>query len=271
MLSADLALSRRLERAEGHACAQFAGARRRLFPDSGAEWIEHAGVYAVFNGIDSPVTQSFGVGIFEEPAAASLDRIERFFFERAAPAVHEVSPLAGIATIESLCARNYVPIEISTVLWQPVEEPAAQRQSNIRVRLIDPQEALLWATVSAKGWTEGHPELQETFRELGAISAACHHCLCFLGEMNGKPAAAGVLCIHNGVALFGGAATVPEMRRQGLQTALLSERMRHAFNHGCDLAMIVAGVGTASQRNAERNGFRIAYTRMKWRLPLPQK
>jgi hypothetical protein len=30
--------------------------------------------------------------------------------------------------------------------------------------------------------------------------------------------------------------------------------------------MMGALPGSASQRNAERNGFRIAYTRIKWRL-----
>ena len=42
--------------------------------------------------------------------------------------------------------------------------------------------------------------------------------------------------------------------------------MRYAFEHGCDLAMMVALAGSESQRNAERKGFRIAYTRTKWRL-----
>jgi hypothetical protein len=42
--------------------------------------------------------------------------------------------------------------------------------------------------------------------------------------------------------------------------------MRYAFEHGCDLAMMAAAVGSESQRNAERKGFRIAYTRTKWRL-----
>jgi hypothetical protein len=51
-----------------------------------------------------------------------------------------------------------------------------------------------------------------------------------------------------------------------LQTALLRERMRFAFDHGSDLAMMVAAPGSESQRNAERNGFRIAYSRTKWRL-----
>ena len=56
------------------------------------------------------------------------------------------------------------------------------------------------------------------------------------------------------------------MRRRGLQAALLQERMRYAFEHGCDLAMMVAEAGSNSQRNAERKGFQIAYTRIKWRL-----
>ena len=31
--------------------------------------------------------------------------------------------------------------------------------------------------------------------------------------------------------------------------------------------MMGAAPGSSSQRNAERHGFRIAYTRIKWRLP----
>jgi len=100
----------------------------------------------------------------------------------------------------------------------------------------------------------------------GAIVSAREDSPCFLAEYDGQPGAAGVLCLHDGVALFGGAATVPEFRRRGLQAALLDARMRYAFGHGCDLAMMVAEVGSDSQRNAERRGFRIAYTRIKWQL-----
>jgi GNAT superfamily N-acetyltransferase len=90
--------------------------------------------------------------------------------------------------------------------------------------------------------------------------------VCLLAEIDGEPGAAGALFIHDRIALFGGSATVPELRRRGLQTALLHERMRYAFDRGCDLAMMVAAPGSDSQRNAERNGFRVAYTRTKWRL-----
>jgi GNAT superfamily N-acetyltransferase len=240
----DLALSERLERAEGHACVQYAEAQHRLFPKSGAAWIECAGAYAVFNGVDSPITQSFGLGIFEELTSASLDVIERYL----------------------LCKRNYRPIELSNVLYRPVERLATEPQVDVRVRVTGPEEAQLWTDISARGWAHEHPELRETVLQLGTIISAREESPCFLAEVDGKPGAAGVLSIHDNVALFGGSATVPELRRRGLQTALLHERMRYAFEHGCDLAMMVAVPGSNSQRNAERKGFRIAYTRTKWQL-----
>jgi GNAT superfamily N-acetyltransferase len=266
MLFCDLALSKRLERAEGHACVEFAEARQRLFPSSGAEWMECAGAYAVFDGVDSPITQSFGLGLFEPLRPESLDVIERFFGERKAPVLHEVSPFAGVAALDLLCARNYRPLEISNVLYRPVEQPGVGQRSEIRVRVIGAKDAQVWAEVSARGWSHEHPELRDFLLELGGISTARQEGLCFLADLEGKPGAAGALSIHEGVALFGGSATVPEMRRQGLQTALLEERMRYAFDRGCDLAMMVAQPGSDSQRNAERKGFHIAYTRTKWRL-----
>jgi GNAT superfamily N-acetyltransferase len=269
MLFSDLALARRLEGAEGNACVQFAEARRKLFPDSGSCWMECAGAQAVFDGIDSPVTQTFGLGIFEELTEASLDAIERFFLDRGAPILHEVSPLAGVATLSLLCAHQYRPIEISSVMYRAVEEPPP---GNIAVRLMDPEEAHVWAEVSAKGWAHDHPELTAYLQQFGAIAFTREQSPCFLAELDGQPGAAGSLSIHDGVALFAGAATVPEMRRRGLQSALLQERMRYAFNLGCDLAMMVAEAGGESQRNAERKGFRIAYTRTKWgRFPTPIK
>ena len=262
----DLTLARRLERAEGHACAQYALARRRLFPDSGAEWMECAGTYVVFDGIASPITQTFGLGIFEELSPGTLDVIERFFLDRKAPVNHEVSPLAGVAALNLLCARKYLPIEISNVLYRRVEPAAAVSDARIRVHIIGREEARLWTRIHAGAWSHEHPELADFLLENGAISAAREQNLCFLAEVEGTPGAAGVLCIHDGVALLAGSATIPELRRRGLHRALLDERLRYAFDHGCDLAMMVTEAGSDSQRNAENKGFRIAYTRTKWRL-----
>lgn len=245
---------------------EFAEARRRLHPESGATWIECAGAYAVFDGEDSPATQTFGLGLFEPLTPESLGRIEAFFLDRGAPVLHEVSPLAGILTLDLLCARGYRPIELSSVLHQPVQSPASSDCGEVRVRVAGVEEAALWAHISALGWAHEHPELLPFMQQLGPIAFAREHSVNFMAEFQGQPGAAGALSLHDGVALFAGAATIPEMRRRGLQGALLAERMRYAFDHGFELAMMVTEAGSQSQRNAERIGFRIAYTRTKWRL-----
>jgi GNAT superfamily N-acetyltransferase len=262
---ADHELARRLESAEGFACVQFAAARKKVFPDCDSAWIRCAGADVVFDGVDAPTTQTFGLGLFEELTPGALDEIERFFFERGASVMHEVSPLAGAKTLDQLCARGYRPIEISNVLFRTVENPESAERDDIQVRVIGEDEAKVWAAVSAQGWTHEHPELKEFVEQMGVLMVAREQSPCFLAEINGVAGAAGGLSLHEGVALFAGAATVPEFRRRGLQGALLEARMRYALEHGCDLAMMVAEVGSNSQRNAERQGFRVAYTRMKWK------
>lgn len=171
-----------------------------------------------------------------------------------------------MAALDLLCSRGYKPFEISSVMYRIVERPVAQVRSGIRARAIRRDETTLWSEISARAWAHDHPELLETLRQFGVLVAAREQSPCFVAEADGEPGAAGALCIYENVALFAGAATVPELRRRGLQAALLEERMRYAFDSGCDLAMMVADAGSNSQRNAERQGFRIAYTRLKWRL-----
>jgi hypothetical protein len=266
MTFSDLELAKRLEAAEGYACKQFAEARARLFPESGSEWIEAGGAVAVFDGIDAPTTQSFGLGIFEPLTEGTLERMEQFFHDRNTAVVHEVSPMAGVPALDLLCERGYRPIEISNVMYRAAEKPTVDHPANIRVRVVGQDEAQLWGKISARGWTHDHPEFENFVQLMGVLSVARKDSPCFLAEIDGKPGAAGVISIFGGVALFAGAATVPELRCRGLQAALLQERMLYAFEHGCDLAMMVAEAGSNSQRNAERKGFRVAYTRIKWRL-----
>ncbi len=262
----DLDLSKRLERAEGFASVQQAEARRRMFPESCAAWMKCGGAYAIFDGVDSPCTQTFGLGIFEELTHATLDKIESFFRDRGAPVFHEVSPFAGVAALALLCERGYRPVEVSSVLYQAVAQAAPLIQSNVTVRVAGPEEAGLWSRINTSGWAHDHPEFEEILLDLGAVMAARDQTVSFLAEIDGRPCASGALCLHEGVALFAGTATEPEFRKRGLQSALLRERMRYAFEHNCDLAMMGALPGSESQRNAERNGFHIAYTRTKWQL-----
>jgi GNAT superfamily N-acetyltransferase len=265
MTFSDLTLARRLERAEATASSKFIEARARTTPISTAAWIEVAGAYAMFDGADSPLTQTFGLGIFAQPTAADLDQLEAFFQQRHAPVCHEVSPLAGVELVATLADRGYRPIEFTSVMHRPVQVPDSPPATNVTARRIATGEESLWSELSAEGWgTE--PAFRDFLLDLGIIISAAEGSLAFLAELEGRPVATAALRCDNGVALFAGASTIESARNRGAQRALLEARMRHAAQAGCDLAMMCAAPGSPSQRNAERQGFRIAYTRTKWCL-----
>jgi GNAT superfamily N-acetyltransferase len=229
--------------------------------------MEAAGTYAMFDGVASPVTQTFGLGMFAEPTAEDLARIEEFFRERAAPTFHEVSPLADAATPALLNGRGYRPVEFTNVMFRalrPGARPAGRRDEAVSVRAVGGDEHELWAQTSARGWSEsGYGDFM---LGLARVSAKRADVISFVAELEGRPVATGAMSVCEGVALLAGASTVPEARNRGAQLALLDARLRHAAELGCDLAMMCALPGTPSQRNAERQGFRIAYTRIKWQL-----
>ena len=290
LVIADHALACRLEGAEMSSNARFVEARARVAPDSGAQWIEVAGAYAMFDAPNSPCTQTFGLGLFQMPTAADMDRIEAFFKERGAPVLHEVSPLADKALLPMLHERGYRPVELSNVLFLPIgaDAPASQVErpegwtqgaapapgirnesppgtGSLQVRVVGPDEKGVWARTMAEGWRE-FTEFADYLRDLMAVSAAIEGNTLFVAEMDGQPIAAGGLAMHGGVALLAGASTIPEWRRRGAQNLLLAARLAHAARSGCDLAMFCAEPGSSSQRNAQRNWFQIAYTRIKWGL-----
>lgn len=274
VLCADLALARRLERAEADSCRRYVEARARVQPEVGASWIDVGGTYAMFDGVDSPLTQTFGLGLFEPVADEQLERLERFFVERGATTYHEVSPLAD-GTLSALHARGYEPFEWSSVLYQPLHELGSWRQSSrtshsVRVRLTDRSEQDSWIQTAAEGWSHT-PELQAFMLGFGKVTAAAGGMRAFVGEADGRAIAAAAMMLHDGVAILAGASTVPSARGRGAQSALLAARLQAAADDGCDIAMVVTAPGGPSQRNAERNGFRVAYTRCKWRRSSPQR
>ena len=264
----DLDLARRLERAEAESGARFVEARARLFPQSGAQWIEAAGAYAMFDGVASPVRQTFGLGLFQTVTGAELSVLEEFFRKRGAPVCHEVSPLADVALLALLNERAYQPIEFTSVMFRPLRGEVNLTSSHgerVRARLIKEGERELWAQTAAKGWSELR-EYADSMLELMRVRTERRGAYSFLAETEGNAIAAGVLSISDGVAVLAGASTIPEGRKQGAQLALLESRLRYGAEQGCDIAMVCASPGSASQRNAERHGFRLAYTRIKWRL-----
>ena len=79
-------------------------------------WADIAGGIATFSGIDSPITQAFGVGLFGPVSAPELDQLEDFFFSRGAPVALELCPFIHPSLIGLLKSRPYRLEEFSNVL-----------------------------------------------------------------------------------------------------------------------------------------------------------
>lgn len=261
----DLALSQRLERAEAHANRRFVESRAKRVPALGAGWMEAGGAYALFDGVGSPLTQSFGLGVFEPVTPAVLEALETFFASRGSDSIHEVSPLADPSALALLNERGYRPCELTSILFQPLPAaaPAGPLPVDLEVRLAHDDEREVWAATTLQGWSE-FPEALDFIASFGPTAAAAEDTHQFMVVQRGAPIATGSLSIHGDVALLAGASTVPAARGQGAQRALLAARLAYAGAQGCSVAMMGASPGSGSQRNAERSGFRIAYTRIKW-------
>ena len=182
----DLALAQRLERVEGSANAAFVESRARSAPAIGAELRDVGGTYAMFDGVGSPITQTFGFGLFSAPTHGQLDEIEAFFRERGSEVFQEVSPLAAPEVLTLLPERGYRPIELTSVMHMRLtgDRPAAQRRSSaeLTVRRIDPGEEPVWAETAARGWGD-IPGLGELVLDLGRVSAGSRGTVCFSGRV----------------------------------------------------------------------------------------
>jgi len=266
-LFADINLARRLEGLDAVGGVEYGRAHARLFPQSGATSIAVAGGYATYAGIESPTTQAFALGLFGEVTAAEINGLEDFYRSRRAPVNIEVCPLADASLVELLSTRGYRPIEFSNVLVRALpleeEEASAWQHHEVRAREAMPDEEQLWAQTVAYGFVEtADVSLLMRNMLLTAFHTAGTHC--FVAEQNDTIIGGGSLSIRDRIAALAGASTLPDYRKRGAHGALLDYRLRFAARCGCELATIMTLPGSASQRNAERHGFQVAYTRTKW-------
>lgn len=264
MQFADLELARRIELADaatGRACAKSV---ERRHPEVGAAILEVGGGVAMFTGIGSPISQAVALGLSGPVAEADVERMESFYRDRGAPVNIELCPYADASLVALLGNRGYRPTEFTNVLVRPLKrrEKFPAPAKGIRVRLARRSETELWARTLAEGFAEHFPVTPELLNVVSVFPER-PRAVCLLGLVDGELAGGAVLSMNDGLAVLGGASTLPAFRRRGLQTALQQARLKRAAAGGCDLAMTMTLPGSASQRNAERQGFCVVYTRVK--------
>lgn len=136
--------------------------------------------------------------------------------------------------------------------------------SDLAVRRIGRDEAADFAAVAGSGFG-----FTAAFR--GAIAALvdARGWQVFMTFDGATPAGTGAIFIQDKVAYLDFAATHPDFRRRGSQSAVLAARIHAARESGCESIVTMTGEAVPgdaqhSYRNIERAGFKPAYLRENW-------
>ena len=254
----DLNLARRLEMAETLTPDRVL-ALRRFTPDATSELI--AGGTAVFGGAVYPANHIVGMGLYGPVTSADVDRVEDFYRSRGVPCEVVVSPLADRSLLELLAPRGYKITEFNSVLIRRLDEcELIEPADGIAIERVTAATELLWDRVIAQGFAEFGPLPDNLFAAFATLPGSLN----FLARIDGAPVGGGVGVIKReaGIAALFGTATLTEFRGRGVQTALINRRLWEAAQAGAEYAVVSTLPGSGSQRNMERRGFRVAYTKV---------
>jgi ribosomal protein S18 acetylase RimI-like enzyme len=260
----DKAFARRLEAVEEMPQVFYARVFQKTRPEIGAAEEEICGGHMIFAGVGSPIGRATGAGFDRPFTADDLDRIEQFYRSHKAPSQVDLCPLHDPAVFEMFKQRGYGIAELNNVLYRRLDpnEEFPQAQAGCKIRRAHSQEAdVASAVVERAFFPDGAPEM---YRGLIAPLYQMDGALAFVATIEERIVACGTGLIipEHRIFALGGAGTLPEYRGRGLQTALLRARMAAAAVAGCEYSAVVTQGGTTSQRNAERLGFRVAYSKV---------
>lgn len=273
-LFCDVDLAARVERAEARLMADVVDAAGRGPAAQGlgdgfaiAVAIAIAGGFATFVEPGSPYNKVAGLGFAGVPSGSELDAVEAAFADRDAPVQIELAHLADPAVLDVLVGRGYRLISFENVLGRDLSAvPPASPGIEVRRSLADDLDQWLAVVTEAAMHPddEGLPmedfprDVLERAERHGAGAAGVRR---YTALRDGQPAGGASWRPAGDVAQLTGAGTLPAHRRHGVQSTLLAVRLAEAVAVGCDLAVVTTQPGSRSQRNAQRQGFDLLYTR----------
>lgn len=268
-LFCDIALAERIERADAQLIARASRATQHRRPGGGGFVMPIAGGVASYAEVDSPYNKVAGLGFAGVPDARVLDEIEHAFAAVGAPVQIELANLADPDLGALLTERGYRLTSFENVLGLALgEERAPVTPPGIEVRRSTEDEMEAWVQVVVEGVahpdTQGvpwHEEFPRETVEAAERDSAAAGLLRYVAIHDGVIAGGAGLDLTDGVAHMAGAATAPAHRRRGIQSALLSARLKDATAAGCDIAVVTVQPGSRSQQNVQRQGFHLLYTR----------
>jgi GNAT superfamily N-acetyltransferase len=258
----DQVVAARIEEAQAWRAIHYAQAQQRLRPDLEVAVETVAAAHLIYAGPHGVVNRAAGLGMSGPVMDAQVDVVEKFFRSRGAPVMIDICPLADKSLIDLLRSRHYSLHSFMNIYALPLDDAIGNppEPQGIRIERVAPTDLDLWVSVTARGFEGTETPGAQAFDILNPNARAAH-ARCFLAWIGDEPVGGGGMYVHNGVAEFGGAATRIAYRGRGVQSALLRHRLAAAYAEGCDLATTTTRPGSDSQRNIERAGFRLVYTK----------
>ena len=259
-------MGRRIEHAEAALISAAVGAATRRGTDGFA--LPLAGGVAAYAEPGAPFNKVVGLGFAGVPAEADIDAVERAYADRGSPTPVELSTLADPQIAELLAARGYRAVAFEDVLGRKLGDTLDEMPAGIEVRPAREGELDAWVDVVVDGFAHpdgvGVPSPEEFPRDVvdrAERDFAAAGVTPYVAVVDGNVAGGGSMRVTDGVAQLTGAATAPRHRRRGVQGALLAARLRDAVRAGADIAVVTTAPGSLSQRNVQRRGFHLLYTR----------
>jgi GNAT superfamily N-acetyltransferase len=250
---ADASLARRIEAAE----AANARGCTAVYPQAAV--LEVAGGCAIFAGADSPLSNAVAVGLNGPVGEDEINALEYFFRRRGAPVTVDLCPLVDPGFLRALSRRGYRVTEFNNVLVKRLA--GTEIAFTPRIRRALPDEADLWSYTVGRGFF-GQPQLTFEEMDVGRAIFAMPSAMCYLSVAeHGEPAGGAASAIYSGLATLFADSTIARFRNLGLQQELIAARLNEALAQGCDMATASTEAGSGSQRNYERMGFEVVYTK----------
>lgn len=236
---------------------------------------------------------SVGMGLKGPVTQDEVDEIVAWFEEVGIEPRFEVCPFADPSLVTALEKHRCVPLVFENTFFRALSPnervtPLVQTPAGLRVSRVDPNDAAAVRQYSAIAMSGFVPEGQSPSEDDFAMSArvvAHPRTVAMLATIDGEPAGAGAGAVSDPVemgaradgganggtrvlAMFG-ASVLPQFRNRGVQQALIAARLNHGIEHGATMASIGAKPGIATERNARRMGFELAYTKVHVVKPGP--
>lgn len=201
----------------------------------------------------------------EDDVARTID----FFTSRKMPSSIQISSAADSTTTDLLRRHGFdVDWQRSVLARRVVASPGSSAPAGVTLGILTDDDLEDWLSVLARGNDAESPQARAMSDEYGRAAHGAPGAVDLLARVEGRPAACGSLQPIRGVGWLGGAATVPEFRRRGLQRLLLDVRIEIAVRDGHEFVAATSVPGSSSMRNLERAGLALVDTQTVWTRPL---